>query len=190
MEFSFTAQYRMFGLSECQLLFCKGSREIENLASRGGWSGVPGQPLSVSLGTILNMMVLSIGRNQGVELQAMAPWLPGLRDEALLKLGENISNWMFDGPYEAERQFWPILYGSREVVRPRIAPLLKCYSHPSTNSLRFFSQSDIERISSCGSDRGASNRTPRFTISAHALADQVQTTFGYPLFTAKVAISS
>lgn len=187
MELRFTAQHKMFGLSDCERLFSKGSREIEELASRGGWSGVPGQRLSVSLGTVINMLVLSIGRNHGIEFQAMAHWLPGLRDEALLKLGENISNWFFEGPDQAEKEFWPILYGSRDAVRSRIAPLLRCYSHSTTTSLRFFSQNDVERVSSYDSQQGASSRSPRFTISAHDLAERVQTTLGSPLFTGKVA---
>jgi hypothetical protein len=133
------------------------------------------------------MLVLSAAKGHGIELQAMAAWLPGLRDEALLELGVNTSNWSFEGTSEAEKQFWPVLYGSRDVVRSRIAPLLRCYSHSTTSVLRYFSPNDVERVLSCGSEAGASSRTPRFAINAHALAEQVRTTFGVPLFTAKVA---
>src|SRR5947209_15379033 len=131
MEMKFVAQQRVLGLSECERL-CGGRRsiELEELASRAGWCGVPGtgNRISVAVGTALNMLVLSIAKQQGVELQAMAVSLPGLREAALLELGTDISNWSFDGPYEAEQKFWPILYGSADAVRPRIAPLLGCYS--------------------------------------------------------------
>lgn len=187
MEFKFIAQQRVLGLPECERLCARGSREIEDLASRSGWHGMPGERLSVSVGTALNMLVLSIAKNHGIELQAMAPSLPGLREEALLELGTETSNWSFEGPHAAEQQFWPILYGGRDAVRSRIAPLLGCYSHSPTSELRFFSPNDIECLSSSRSEQSASNRTPRFTINAHALVEQVQKNIGSPLFTARSA---
>lgn len=187
MEFKFTAQHRVLGLSECERLCGRTSREIEALASQGGWSGGPGERVSVSLGVALNMLVLSAAKGHGIELQAMAAWLPGLRDGALLHLGIHTSNWAFDGPAEAEKQFWPVLYGAPDAVRPRIARLLGCYSDSPTAVLRFFSPGDVERVPACGSAQGASSRTPRFTFNARALAEQVQRSLGYPLFTAKVA---
>jgi hypothetical protein len=187
MEVKFAVQQRELGLSECERLCCRPSRDIEELASRAGWRGLSGQLLSVSLGTALNMLVLSIASSHGIAPESMAAWLPGLRDEALLHLGVNTSNWSFEGAYEEEKQFWPILYGTPDAIRPRIAPLLGCYSHSTTSVLRVFSPTDVERVSSCGSQRGASDRTPRFTIVAHALAEQMKGTLGSPLFTAKVA---
>jgi hypothetical protein len=134
------------------------------------------------------MLVLSIAKRHGVEMQAMEGSLPGLREAALLELGADISNWSFDGPYEAEQQFWPILYGSDDTVRPRIAPLLGCYSTASaTRELRFFTPIDIERITNDSSGQRRSDRTPRFTIFAPSLAHEIQATCGSPLFTAKLA---
>ena len=189
MEMKFIAQQRVLGLSECERLCGRRSIELEELASRAGWCGVPstGSPLSVSVGTALNMLVLSIAKRHGVETQDMAGSLPGLREAALLELGADISNWSFDGPYEAERQFWPILYGGREAVRPRIAPLLGCYSNSLTRELRFFSPSDVERLTDNWSEQRRSERTPRFTIFAHSLAQQIQATCGSSLFTARPA---
>lgn len=187
MEWKFTAQQRVLGLSECERLCARGSREIEDLASRSGWQGMPGERLSVSVGTALNMLVLSIAKNHGIELQPMAPLLPGLREEALLELGTETCNWSFEGPHEAEQQFWPVLYGGRDAVRSRIAPLLGCYSHSATSVLRFFSPNDIECLSSSRSEQSASSRTPRFTINAFALAAQLKTALGSPVFTAKPA---
>jgi hypothetical protein len=189
MEMKFVAQQRMLGLSECERLCGWRSIELEELASRAGWCRVPGSgnPISVPVGTALNMSVLSVAKNHGVELQAMAAWLPGLREAALLELGTDISNWSFKGPYEAEQQFWPILYGSGEVVRPRIASLLGCYSNSTTRDLLFFSPSDVERVTDDWSRQHLSDRTPRFAISAHRLAQQIKATCGSPLFTGRPA---
>jgi hypothetical protein len=189
MEMKFVAQQRVLSLSECERLCGRRSIELEDLASRAGWRGVPGSGnrVSVAVATALNMVVLSIAKHHGVEVQAMAVSLPGLREAALFELGMDICNWSFDGPYEAEQQFWPILYGSRDAVRPRIAPLLGCYSNSITCELRFFSPSDVERVTDDWSEQRLSSRTPRFTISAHSLAQQVQATCGSPLFTARPA---
>lgn len=190
MEMKFVAQQRLLGLSECERLCGLRSIQLEELASRAGWRRVPGTgyPVSVTVGTALNMLVLSIAKHHGVELQVMAGSLPGLREAALFELGADISNWSFDGPFEAEQQFWPILYGSGDTVRPRIAPLLGCYSTASaTRELRFFTPSDVERITNDWSDQRRSDRTPRFTIFAHSLAQDLQATCGSPLFTAKLA---
>jgi hypothetical protein len=190
MEMKFVAQQRLLGLSECERLCGQRSIQLEELASRAGWCGVPGagNRVSVAVGTALNMLVLSIAKGHGVESQAMAGSLPGLREAALLELGADISNWSFDGPYEAEQQFWPILYGSGDTVRSRIAPLLGCYSTASaTRELRFFSPIDVERVTNDWSEQRRSDRTPRFTITAHSLAQEIQATCRSPLFTARPA---
>ena len=188
MEMKFVAEQRLLGLSECERLCGLRSIQLEDLASRAGWPGVPGTGtrVSVTVGTALNMLVLSIAKRHGVELHVMAGSLPGLREAALLELGTDISNWSFDGPYEAEQKFWPVLYGSGDTVRPRIAPLLGCYSIGSaTRELRFFSPRDVERVTNDWSEQRRSDRTPRFTIFAQNLAQEIQVTCGSPLFTAK-----
>lgn len=140
MEIKFVAQQRALGLSECERLCGRRSVEIAELAARAGWCGMPGEPVSVAVGAALNMSVLSIAKRHGVELQYMVACLPGLREGALLELGMDTSNWSFEGSYEAEQKFWPILYGGRDAVRPRIARLLGCYSNSPTWQLRFFSR--------------------------------------------------
>ena len=120
MNFKFVAQHGMLGLSECERLCGRSSRDIEDLALRSGWHGLPGSPISVSVGTALNMLVLSIAMNHGIEPQAMVASLPGLRDEALLELGTDVSNWSFEGSPEADKQFWPI--SSTALVMPSAHP--------------------------------------------------------------------
>ena len=187
MEIKFVAQQKVLGLSDCERLCGQQSVEIGELAARAGWCGIPGGRVSVTIGTALNMLVLSIAKRHGGEVQVMAAWLPGLREEALLELGMDISNWSFEGTYDAGQQFWPILYGSRDAVRPRVARLLGCYSNSPTSQLRFFSPSDVELVPACRFEQGQSNRTPRFVINAHDLAQKIQGTCGSPLFTVKTA---
>ena len=187
MTFKFSAQQKMLSLSECQHLCAISSRDAEELAFQGGWHGIPGERLKVPVGVAINMLVLSAGTSHGVEWQAMREWLPGLKNETLLKLGENASNWSFEDAGEAQKQFWPMLYGPAEAVRPQIAPLLGCCFSTTTRQLRFHSQSDVECLSNSQFDHGYSGRTPRFTIDAHAFAGQVQAAFSVPLFTAKAA---
>lgn len=186
MEFKFIVQQRVLGLSECERLCGRGSGEIEILARQAGAPIFPGQPVSVSVGAALNMLVLSTAMHHGVELHTMAVHLHRLRSEALLYLGENISNWSFDGPDDADRQFWLILYGDRNTVRPRIVPLLEIPAGDTTRQLRYHSQGDVEHLSPSQFEDGYANRTPRFSINAHAIAAQVRSICEGSLFTARV----
>jgi hypothetical protein len=187
MSVRFVAQQRMLGLSECERLCATWSRNTEELAARAGWRGMSGDRLSVTVGTAVNMLVLSAGSNHGIEWAAMGSWLPSLRNEALLKLGEDTSNWSFDGTGEAEKQFWPILYGRPEAIRPRIASLLSCCPSTTARQLRFHTQNDVELLPNAQYSSGLSSRTPRFTIDAHNLAARVRESSAGPLFTAKAA---
>ena len=181
----FVVRQEELGLSECERLCGRTSREIEELASRSGGRATPGTKVRVPLGTALNMLVLSIAASHSIEPQAMAAWLPGLRDEAVLELGQDTSNWAFEGTYEAEKQFWPILYGDRDTVRSRIASMLACYSGSPTRELWFFSPSDVECVSATSCGQRTRSRSPRFIIDAHDLAARVKAVCGSPLFTAE-----
>ena len=183
----FSAEQKMLGLSECQRLCSRNSREINDLAQRAGARIMPTAPFRVSVGTALNMLVLSAASNHGVELPTMAVHLPGLRCEALFNLGENYANWSFAGPYDAEQQFWPMLYGGRDTIRPRIAPLLEIPAGVTTRQLRYHSQSDVERLSPTQFEEELATRSSRFSIDAHTLAAQVRSICEGSLFTAKVA---
>lgn len=126
--------------------------------------------------------------NYGVELGSDISWLARLRNEALLKLGGVFSNWSVDGPITLEQQFFPMLYGTSDVVRPRLARLLGCYVDATARRVRYHSQADVECLSNTQVELGLyDDRTPRFTLDAHELAGRVQATCGTPLFTAKAA---
>lgn len=179
-----TARQKTLSLSECEILCTRYSRDVELLASCSGYRVMPGQALSVPIQSALNMLILSIADRSGVEAGAMSLHLPGLRNEALLHLGETISNWTWLGPSATEQKFWDQLYGQASEVRPRIAPLLKCCANTTTRKLRFHSQSDVERISPADVWRASDARTPRFVIDAHELAGQIRAVCKGPLFLA------
>lgn len=173
---------KLLSLSECERLCGRGSREVGILASQIGWATIPGGPINVPLGTALNMLIVSNAMSYGVEAGAMAPWLPGLRTEALLKLGEEVSNWSFDDSCDMQKQFLPMLYGSRDSVRARIAGPLGCCVHDATRRFRFHSQMDVECLSNTQLEVESYDRAPRFSIDAHDLADRVQAICATPLF--------
>jgi hypothetical protein len=185
METKFSVQQRLLGISECERLCARSSREVEELAHLSGCGSRPGQSLSVSVGAALNMLVLSISKSSGVEAQAMTAWLPGLRNEALLNLGEDISNWSFHGSGDEEKAFWPTLYASRDAVRPHVARLLNCSTNGTIRQFYFYSQNDVVCYPNSRPDLGGHDGPPRFVIDAHSLAEKVRANCGAPLFHAK-----
>lgn len=186
MEKKLSVQPTVLSMSECQGLFDGSSKDIEELTRPSGCFSLPGERVNVPVPAALNMLVLSIGKSHGVEIQAMAGWLPGLRNEALLKLGEDTSNWSFQGTSEEGKEFWPKLYGLRETIGPHVARLLGCSLAVTTRQLRFYSQSDVIFLSNSQFELGYHDRAPRFTIDSHALAAKIRAVCSGPLFSAKV----
>jgi len=186
MGSTYSVQQTILGLSDCERLCSRPSGEIQELAYRAGGGSPLGQ-VSVSVGTALNMMILSIGRGHGVEWATMGAWLPGLRNEALLTLGQDTSSWSFHGTPEEAKGFWSLLYGNRDAVHCRIDRLLRCSSVGTTRQLRFYSGSDVEHISNARVELGGNFRTPQFTIDAHSLADCMKAVCPGTLFTAEAA---
>ncbi len=184
MTIMYAARQKTLSLSECEGLCVRHSRDVELLVSRSGHRAMPGQALRVPVQNALNMLILSISEQFGVESGVMSPHLPGLRNEALLHLGENISNWTWSGPSANEQQFWDQLYGQASEVRPRIASLLRCCENTTTRKLRFHSPSDVERISPAQIWQASDGRTPHFVIDAHELASRVCAACSGPLFVA------
>ena len=188
----FSVQQKVLGLSECERLTGRWSMDVEVLDSQCGGHErrLPGQPIELPLPYALNMLILSEAMKHSVEPGSMAQWLPGLRTEALLKLGEQISSWFYAGPPGKEQQFWSRLYGEREGIRPEIARLLKCSGTLPTRRLRFHSLTDVERLSNEEIQNERRNRTPLFILDAHDLADKMRAVCGARLFTVKVAVTA
>lgn len=184
MTTMYAAQQQRLNLSECQRLCHRPSRDIEDLAARSGYRVLPGQALNVPIHNALNMLILSIAGQSSVEPGAMSSHLPGLRNEALLHLGETISNWTWSGQSATEQQFWNQFYGQSSEVRARIAPVLGCCVNTTTRKLRFHSPSNVERISPTQIWQASDGRTPHFVIDAHELANRVRAACAGPLFVA------
>lgn len=177
-------QQKMLSLSECEGLCSRGSEEVEVLARRAGWRGLPGTPVNVSVERALNMLALSTTMRNGVEPQSISAHLPALRHDALLRLAGNASNWSFVGSANNERDFWSIFYGSPLTVRTRVGPLFGISVTFTYRYLRFHSQSDIECVGTEYSANHSAGRIPRFIIDSHALAVCLSNTCTGPLFTA------
>lgn len=184
METEYRAQQKSLSMSECERMCGMWSRDIEQLADRSGWRGLPGQPIKVEVGVALNMLIYSTGMAFGAEPQTLVSYLPGLRIEALLKLGENIDNWSFDGSSQGHHNFLPTLYGSPEVVRPRIARILGCAGNETIRQIRYHSQNDVECLSNEQFGLGDYSRTPRFSIDAHVIAKKLRNACNGTLFIA------
>ncbi|GAA5056368.1 hypothetical protein GCM10023208_21020 [Erythrobacter westpacificensis] len=185
MPTEYCAQHRHLSLSECERLCTKHSRDVEILANLSGLCVLPNQSLSVPIGNAINMLVLSISRDAGAEPRSMSAYLPGLRNEALLHLGEEIDNWSWNGP-DADRQtFFNRFYGQSDAVRAHIAPLLRCCRNTATRRLLFYSQSDVKCLTNDQIWSAQDRRTPIFTIDAHDLAQRVRAVCNGALFTAK-----
>lgn len=189
MQLRFVAQQKTLGLSECERLCGTWSQQIENLARESGLPVLIGTRLQAPVAAAINMSVRSIAGGHGVEPGSVGPWLPGLRNEALFRLGEVYSNWAYDGPSERQQEFWDLLYGRPEVVRPRVAGLLGCHSGTTTRRLRYFSQSDVEILTNAQLEAGLSDRIPLFSIDAHDLASRVRNSVSGPLFSVTATTS-
>lgn len=184
MTYEFSAEQRSLNLSECGRLCTTWPPQTMDLAARAGWQGLSGEPLKASLGTAINMLILSIGVRNGVEPGAMSVWLPSLRNETLLRLGEDPEHWMFAG--DDKTQFFRALYGDRSSIRPFIARLLGCCQHTTARQLRFHSQSDVELISNSDFEMSQTLRPSRFNIDASDLAAQVLRQCGTSLFYVRI----
>jgi len=133
------------------------------------------------------MLALTQANNSGVEYTAMRAWLPGLRNEALIKLGLEFDSWYFDGPRDLEQKFFARLCGDRDEAKTFVADLLGCCRHTAKRQLRFYSQADVDFLTEAEIDRGLGSRDARFVIDAHRLADKIQENCGPRLFTASVS---
>lgn len=185
MTMNYVVQQKTLGLSECERLCGTGSRNTEDLAFRSGLLTMPGGAMRASVSVGINMLVHAIGAAQGLEPHAVNSWLPGLRNEALLTLGQETDNWWFDGTAADSREFFASLYGRPEDIRPRIARLLQCCLATTTRQLRFHTGSDIEFLSPSQFELGNDGRVPRFSIDAHDLAHRIQAVCGRQLFTVR-----
>ncbi len=178
----YRVRQRAFGMNDLQRLTSSSERDIRRFASLVGCHSLDSDYISLPLGRVLDIMVLVTVHDNQLNSSAIFSELPGLRGEATITLGQHFSSWYFEGDEADERAFWPTLWDYPDVIRPRIGALLRVPSTPLARQVRFFSQTDIERLSPTQFGRAGSERVPRCSIDSHDLAARVKSISPNPLF--------
>jgi hypothetical protein len=137
----------------------------------------------VPLGSAINMLIRSKVIDAGFEPTVINQWLPALRNETLLALGEDVYAWACPSSPDAWKQFLPKLYGQSEDVRPRIAGYLGCCLATTAATVRLYSANDVQTLGRFEDTSPRSGPAPRLIIRANDLADRVKQVCGTVLFT-------
>lgn len=186
MKTEFTAQLCQLTSFECERLCVKWSHNVEQLASLSGHNFMPGRLGSVPLGTAINMLIFSKAADAGFEPGVMRSWLPHLRNETLLQLGEETDSWALENAEDIWKEFMPKIWGVSEAVRPRIGPLLGCDTSTVASTICLYSQNDVEVIKSRYDTASQTDRIPRLIIRAEDLVARIKQIRSGPFFTVSV----
>lgn len=183
MPADFVVRQHQLNLGQCERLCSKWSFDIERLLGIGGHHAGSGEPTLVPLGSAINLLIRSKVVDAGFEPTVVNQWLPSLRNETLLVLGEDVYAWACTSSPDAWKQFLPKFYGQSEDVRPRIAGYLGCCLATTAATVRLYSANDVQTFGRYEdtSPRGGSG--PRLTIRADDLADKIRQVCGRVLFT-------
>lgn len=180
----FTIKFRTLGMSELERLCERSSGDINRVMSATGLGSSYNPSVSVPVGRALQVCCLTLAPRYGIEVTKLMPFVSQLSSEALLKLGEDIDNWILNDP-DNNRRFWEIFYGDSARTRSFIAGPLGCQLESASRWLRFHDDTGINLSTTPRNDQ--ERVTPRFVIDAHNLAERVTLVCGSPLFTARVA---
>lgn len=93
MSTDFVVQQHQLNLDQCERLCSKWSFDIERLLRLGGHYAGSWEPTVVPLGSAINMLIRSKVIDAGFEPTVINQWLPALRNETLLALGEDVYAW-------------------------------------------------------------------------------------------------
>lgn len=184
MHVKYNVRQKSLSMTECQRLCSRSSSYVEDLAR---WSGValllPGQPFQADVGRALNMIAIAEAAAGGFEYSTMSRFVPGLREEALIKLGLRHENWFVEGDEKQQSDFYYELRGGGESAVAFVASVLRCCRVTARRELRFHSQSDVDFLTGAEVLAGRGRRNPRLVLDAHRFADRVQAICGSPMFT-------
>lgn len=190
MKDEFRVDLVQFGLSDCERLCAKGSSQVYDLASRVGYCHLQIGPFSVPLDAAINMLVHSKAGAAGLGSGSVSLFLPDLRNEVLLSLGSDLSNWSYAGPEEEGRALDAIFFSSRDKVRDRVASLLRCCKHTTAERVIVYSATKIDLVKKIGDPVRDTGSSPLLILDAGALAEQVRQICKGPLFTARQKAST
>lgn len=186
MQIDIVAQQRMLSSSEVERLCQRRSIDIQRLANLCGHNILSGHAPSLDLATCINILIHLKGQEAGFEPGVMRSWLPGLRNETLLRLAEDLDNWVCPEPSEEWESYIPRFYGAREITRPHIARLLPgCCIATTAWKVRFFSSTNVEALRDECASWPTQGRTPLLVIDADDLAARIKRVCHGPLFTVR-----
>ena len=183
MSTDFAVRQHQLDLGQCEQLCTKWSSDIERLLHLGGHLAGSFGATRVPLGSAINMLIRSKTIDACFESAVISPWLPHLRNETLLTLGEDIDAWSCPSPLEAWDQFLPSLYGQPKDVRQRIARHLKCSLVDTVATVRLYSASKVEALGRFEDAVPNGEAVARLIIRADDLADRIRQVCGTVLFT-------
>ena len=186
MPADYSAQHAVLGLSQCEQLCRKTSRDVNELARLSGTLVLPGQSLQVDLNCAIRMAIIETAKSYGVEPVAIRSHLPGLQDEVRLILGVDRMNWSFDGEDADSVRFFNQFWKSPDEIERFVAPILKCSMSTAITRLCFYSGANIvaERR---GEERTVHpGQSPIFVIYPPEIAARIRAALSGVAFTASV----
>lgn len=139
-------------------------------------------PIVVPLGNAIDLLIRSKVVDAGFEPNVVNKWLPALRNETLLALGEDVYAWACPSSPDAWKSFLPKLYGESKDVRPRIAGYLGCCLATTAATVHLYSANDVRTFGRFEDSSPRGGAAPRLIIRADDLADRVRQVCGTELF--------
>lgn len=179
----FMVQQHQLDFGQCQQLSLRPHFDIERLLRLGGHNVGSWEPTLVPLSSAINLLIRSRAMDAGFEPNVINQWLPHLRNETLLTLGENLYAWSCPSSFEAWNQFVPTFYAQRQDIRPHIAGHLKCSLADTAATVRLYSSTDVEAFKRSEYAPARDTQAPRLIIRADDLAERVKQVCGTDLFT-------
>jgi len=185
MSTGFSVKQKSIYCAELERITGRQSWDVTSLAAKVGWTGLPNHdPVVITLSQVLSMLILSDAMRHHLEADAIVKFIPNLRNEALIKLGSELTHWYVEANSSGEREFFQLFYADDETVRQRVSRLLGCSLTQTTRELLFYSQSDVVCVSNNELHSARRTEYPRFFVDSHDLAARVLDACGPKLFTA------
>jgi len=176
-------QERQLDLEKCRQLCLRPPFDIERLLRLGGLTVGSWEPTLVPLGSAISMLIRSRAMDAGFEPAVTSQWLPHLRNETLLTLGEDLQAWDCPRYFKSWDEFVRQFYGQGRDVRSRIAGHLKCSLADTAATVRIYSATDVEAFGRFSDAPQRSGPAPRAIIRADDIADRVRQVCGTVMFT-------